>query len=85
MQIFENCCRERERRRSTARSSRQLLNDYYEPRQIPLRGCQPRDLIDQALSLAEYRGEPRRLTRELLEAACASYFVDEQESAVVYA
>ena len=27
----------------------------------PLRGCHPRDLIDQALSLAEYRGEPTRL------------------------
>ena len=29
---------------------------------IPLRGCHPRDLIDQALSLADYLGEPRRLT-----------------------
>ena len=63
----------------------QLLKSYYEPRKIALRGCQPRDLIDQVLSLAEYRGEPRQMTRELLEAACASYFVDERESTVVYA
>ena len=30
-------------------------------------------------------GKSRRLTSELLEAACASYFVDEQESPAVYA
>jgi hypothetical protein len=62
----------------------QLLKNYYEPRKIALRGCQPRDLIDQVLSLAEYRGEPRQLTSDLLEAACNSYFVDEREAPVVY-
>ena len=36
------------------------------------------------LSLADYRGEARRMTAELLQAACASYFVDEKESPVVY-
>ena len=51
----------------------------YQPRTIPLRGCQPRDLIMQALALAQYRGEPRALTPELLEAACDSYFVDADE------
>jgi hypothetical protein len=47
------------------------------PRQVELRGCHPRDLIGQALALAEYLGEPRQLTLDLLEAACATYFVDE--------
>jgi hypothetical protein len=61
-----------------------MLQSYYMPRKIALRGCQPRDLIDQALSLADYLGEPRRLTPRLLDAACASYFVDEQEKQVVY-
>ena len=37
-----------------ARSIEHLLATYYRPRQIQLRGCHPRDLIDQALSLAEY-------------------------------
>ena len=31
-------------RRSTARLVQHLLKNYYEPRKIPLRGCQPRDL-----------------------------------------
>ena len=54
-----------------------LLENYYKPRQTRLRGCHPRDLIEQSLSLAEYLGEPPELTPELLRAACDSYFVDD--------
>jgi hypothetical protein len=50
-----------------------------------LRGCHPRDLLDQALAQAAYLGEERRLTGHLLEAACASYFVDDSEPASVFA
>ena len=70
---------------STTGSSTICSRDFYRPRGIALRGCHPRDLIDQALSLAEYLGEPRRLTPELLEAACAGYFVEDEEPAPVYA
>ncbi|HEU4937607.1 MAG TPA: hypothetical protein VFT39_14190 [Vicinamibacterales bacterium] len=62
-----------------------LLEGFYRPRGIPLRGCHPRDLIAQALSLAEYLGEPRFLTTELLQAACAGYFVEDAEPTPVYA
>ena len=54
-----------------------LLENYYKPRHISLRGCHPRDLIEQSLSLAEYLGQSQGLTGELLKAACDSYFVDE--------
>ncbi|HEX6211073.1 MAG TPA: ATP-binding protein [Methylomirabilota bacterium] len=54
-----------------------LLENYYKPRHISMRGCHPRDLIEQSLSLAEYLGRPQALTPELLRAACDSYFVDE--------
>jgi predicted ATPase with chaperone activity len=57
-----------------------VLAECYRPRRIPLRGCHPRDLIEQALSLAEYRGEHARLTFTVLAAACDSYFVDDAES-----
>ncbi len=83
-QIFENCCRERNLGFDRALVER-LLREYYSPRKIALRGCQPRDLIDQTISLADYRGEPRKLTWDLLEAACGAYFVDEAERPVVYA
>jgi hypothetical protein len=82
--IFENSCKERGLPFDPSVVEHLLLT-YYRPRKIALRGCQPRDLIEQALSLAEYRGEPRRVTPDLLDAACASYFVDDRELPVVYA
>ena len=74
--IFESCCREKRVAFDQAVVDA-LLDLYLLPRGIPLRGCQPRDLIGQALARASYLGEPRQLTYELLEGACASYFVDE--------
>jgi hypothetical protein len=77
-QIFRNCCREREIPYNDA-VVEHLLTNYYGPRNLVPRGCHPRDLIDQALAQAVYLGEPRELTNHLLEAACASYFVDDTE------
>jgi predicted ATPase with chaperone activity len=80
--IFQHCCREREVSYDEA-VVEHLLGNYYSSRNITPRGCHPRDLIDQALAQAAYLGEPRRLTNELLEAACASYFVDDTDRAAV--
>jgi predicted ATPase with chaperone activity len=63
----------------------EMLDSFFRPRKIALRGCQPRDLIQQALAVAEYSGLPRRLTPELLRMACAGYFVDDQADRVEYA
>jgi predicted ATPase with chaperone activity len=56
-----------------------LLASWYGPKNIPLRGCHPRDLIGHALAMAEYLDQPRQLTPQLLDAACAGYFVHEAE------
>jgi hypothetical protein len=82
--IFATCCRDLG---ATAEPGlvEHVLADYYRPRNIPLRGCHPRDLIKQALSLASYLGRPAHLTPDLLEAACNSYFVNERVESVVYA
>jgi len=82
--IFEGCCRERDLP-FDRKAVEHLLQNYYAPRKIALRGCQPRDLLEHVVSLADYRGEPRRVTPELLDSACAAYFVDERETPVVYA
>jgi SpoVK/Ycf46/Vps4 family AAA+-type ATPase len=79
-QIFVNCCRERDITYDEALVDH-LLGHYYRPRHIALRGCHPRDLIDQALAQAAYLGKPPGLSADLLEAACASYFVDDTENA----
>ena len=84
MQIFQNACAER--KVPFARDAvEHMLQSYYRPRRVQLRGCQPRDLVDQVLSLADYLGRPRTLTPELLDAACASYFVDDRELPASYA
>lgn len=78
VEIFRNCCLERDLTFDRGLVDH-LLHDIYAPRRIALRGCHPRDLIEQALSLAEYRGDLPVLTPSLLEAACDSYFVEEDE------
>jgi hypothetical protein len=75
--IFAQCCAARDIAFDPALITH-LFDSFYRPRQIPLRGCHPRDLIDHALSLADYRGEPHCLTPELLNHACAVYFVDDR-------
>jgi hypothetical protein len=77
MQIFDGCCRARGLAFEPAMADGLLRQ--LESRHIRFRGCHPRDLIDQALAHAEYLGEPRELTPELLEAACDAYFVDDTE------
>lgn len=73
-QIFEQYCRA-EGVAFSATDVEFLLDVWYRPRNIPLRGCHPRDLIQQALSLADYLDQPRALTPALLDAACGGYFV----------
>ena len=82
--IFEASCRERGLAFDSTLVDR-LIAEYFVPRGIRLRGCHPRDLIDLALSLAEYHGEPQLLTPERLQAACDGYFVADEESAAVCA
>jgi hypothetical protein len=76
-EIFRRCCAERELDYDDAIADR-LVAERLVGRGLPLRGCQPRDLIEHALALADYLGEPRRLTDELLRSACDSYFLDDQ-------
>jgi predicted ATPase with chaperone activity len=84
VQIFRNVCAERDIA-FPPEAVEHMLQHYYRPRNVPLRGCQPRDLVEQALSVADYLEQPRRLTPELLDAACASYFVDDRELPASYA
>jgi hypothetical protein len=53
-----------------------LQRRHYGPSGRPLRACHPRDLLDQVTALCRYRGIDPVITREILDAACKSYFVD---------
>ena len=57
-----------------------LMEHVYRKNGFELRGCHPRDLVNQALALAGYRRQPRRLTVELLEEAAAGYFIEDRDA-----
>jgi hypothetical protein len=56
-----------------------LQRRHYKPAQRPFRACHSRDLLDQVTALCRYRGMSPVITRELLDRACAAYFVDDEE------
>ena len=77
--IFEMNCR----RRSMAFDPvlvEYLLRKYYQPRKLQMRACHPRDLVEQVVNNCRYHGREPVITRELLDTACASYFLEETES-----
>jgi hypothetical protein len=75
--IFElNCTRRRLRFHQVMVAY--LYRRYFAPYDRPLRACQPRDLLDQVVALCRYRGREPMITRELLDAACHSYFIDDK-------
>ncbi len=55
-----------------------LQRRYYQPRGLKMRACHPRDILDQVQDLARYQNRQPTITRELLDAACRSYFLEEQ-------
>ena len=57
-----------------------LHRKYYQPRKLQMRACHPRDLLEQVVDLCRYRGDTPTITRELLDAACGSYFLEESSS-----
>src|SRR6266498_754352 len=56
-----------------------LLARWYKPDDRPLRMCQPRDILLQAMSIAKYNMETVTLSADLLDAACATYFTSKEK------
>ena len=75
--IFELNCRQRGLKYHQVMVA-YLHRRHYRPENRPLRACQPRDLLDQVTALCRYRGNEPTISRELLDAACASYFLDHE-------
>ncbi len=53
-----------------------LLQEWYIKRNRKLRASHPRDLCDQIIDIARYQGLEPAMTRELLDLAAQSYFVE---------
>jgi hypothetical protein len=52
-----------------------LVHKWYRPFKRPFRMCQPRDILDQMISIAKYNMESVSFTPDLIDAACQTYFV----------
>jgi hypothetical protein len=57
-----------------------LQRKYYQARKVQMRACHPRDLVEQVIDRCRYDKREPVITRELLDSACGSYFLEESES-----
>jgi len=57
-----------------------LMRKYYQPRKLQMRACHPRDLLEQVVDMCRYQNRAPAITRDLLDAACAGYFLEESDS-----
>ena len=56
-----------------------LIDKWYRNNKRPFRMCQPRDLLDQMMSIAKYNMERVNFSPDLIDAACSTYFISEQK------
>lgn len=56
-----------------------MLEKWYKPTKRPLRMCQPRDILDQMISIAKYNMERVNFSPDLIDLACATYFITEKK------
>ncbi len=56
-----------------------LIRKWYTPDERPFRMCQPRDIIDQMLSIARYNMETPMLSADLIDSACLTYFPSKEK------
>ena len=52
-----------------------ILEKWMRPFDRPLRMCQPRDILDQMISIAKYNMERITFSPDLIDAACSTYFI----------
>jgi hypothetical protein len=78
-QIFELNCRKRGLAFDPVMVE-YLNRQYYQPRKLQMRACHPRDLVEQVVDICRYHHKTPGITRELLDQACGSYFLEETES-----
>jgi len=72
-EIFKRMCA-RKNIEYRAEAISQILS-IYRKKNIGLRSCHPRDIIEQLIDTSRFLGQQPALTPQLIEMACDSYFV----------
>ena len=76
--IWELVCRSR-RVEFDERGVDYLIRKWYRPHNRAYRMCHPRDILDQMMSIAKYNMERVNFSPDLIDAACATYFISTQK------
>ncbi len=74
-EIFRRVCENR-KVHYDEQAIRYLLQEHYIKNNRPLRANHPRDILDQLMDICAYSGTEPVLTKDLLDRASDSYFVD---------
>ena len=72
-EIFKRMCQRKSIEYRAAALSQILA--HYRKKNLGLRSCHPRDLLEQLVDQARYLGRPPALEPDLIDLACESYFV----------
>ena len=72
-EIFKRMCA-RKNIEYRAEAMSQIMG-IYRKKNLGLRSCHPRDIIEQLIDTARFLGQPPTLSPQLVEMACNSYFV----------
>ncbi len=72
-EIFKRICNRKAIEYKTDAMSQILA--HYRKKNLELRSCHPRDIVEQLVDTARFLGRPAQLTPDLIEMACDSYFV----------
>lgn len=57
-----------------------LIREHYQSVKREPRGVHPRDILDELLDIAKYRGVAPTMSNEMLDLACEAYFLNEETS-----
>lgn len=60
----------------TEHGCKYLIDEHYIKAGREMRGVHPRDLVEQLIDIARYNDQEPALSRELIDEACNSYFVE---------
>jgi predicted ATPase with chaperone activity len=75
MEIFHRCCKVRGIHFLGSAVDR-IYRRVYGESAVPPRACHARDIVDHLVDVARFREMPPILSDDLVDAACASYFLD---------
>jgi predicted ATPase with chaperone activity len=79
VQILKSVC-EKNNIEFTVEGARYLIETHYVARGRPFRAVHPRDLVGLIMDMGGFEGTKPQLTPEWIDAACASYFMEEDSA-----